>query len=451
MARILFPEGFRWGAATASYPIEGAWNEDGKGHSIWDRFSHTPGRIRNEDTGDVACDSYHRYKEDIALLREMNLTSYRFSISWPRIQPDGRGAVNPKGLDYYGRLVDGLLAEGIRPFPTLYHWDLPQRLEDEGGWTSRDTAGRFADYAEIATRSLGDRVSDWMIFNEPSTFLGLGYLAGIHAPGRHGLDQWLPATHVVNLAQGQAFQAMRTNAGDARIGTAYAFSPCVPMKDTEADAAAAERWHGATNAWFLDPALGRGYPAVHAGGLPEQAMGIRPSDATAVLAPLDFIGVNLYLRTGIETCDGGPFGVDAKPTAPMGLNQGPRTDCGWEVWPNALYDMLMRLTADYEEPDIEITENGCAYGDAPDSSGVIQDDRRIDFYRSYLEALARAIDDGARVSGYHAWSLLDNFEWTQGYSERFGLVWMDFESGERSLKESGRFYGEVAARNGFET
>jgi beta-glucosidase len=451
MARISFPEGFRWGAATAAYQIEGAWNEDGKGDSIWDRFSHTPGRVRNGDTGDVACDSYHRYEEDVALLGEMNLTSYRFSLSWTRIQPDGRGPVNAKGLDYYGRLVDALLAAGIRPFPTLYHFDLPQRLEDDGGWTQRDTAGRFADYAEIATRALGDRVSDWMIFNEPSIFLGLGYLAGIHAPGRRGLEQWLPATHVVNLAQGRAFEAMRSNATDARIGTALALSPCVPMHDTDADAAAAERWHGITNAWFLDPALGRGYPAVHSQGLPERAMGIRPGDATAVLAPFDFIGVNLYGRAGIESCDGGPFGVDATATAPLGLDQGPRTDSGWEVWPDALYDMTMRLTADYAEPELEITENGCSYGDAPDQSGVIQDDRRIDFYRSYLEALSRAIDDGARVSGYHAWSLLDNFEWAQGYGERFGLTWMDFESGQRTLKESGRFYGEVADRNGFET
>ncbi len=451
MSRITFPEGFHWGAATAAYQIEGAWNEDGKGESIWDRFSHTPGRVRNGDTGDVACDSYHRFEEDVALLREMNLTSYRFSISWPRIQPDGRGAVNAKGLDYYGRLVDSLLAAGIRPFPTLYHWDLPQRLEDAGGWTARDTAGRFADYAEVTLRALGDRVSDWMIFNEPSIFLAMGYLAGAHAPGRRGLEHWLPASHVVNLAQAQAFLAMRASASHTRIGTAFSFSPCVPMHDTEADLAAAERWHGITNAWFLDPALGRGYPAVHPQGLPEQEMGMRPDDEDAVLAPFDFLGVNLYMRTGVEARDGDPFGIGAHPAAPLGLNQGPRSDAGWEIWPDALYDMLLRLTQDYDEPELEITENGCSFADGPDARGTIHDTRRVDFYRGYLEATARAIDEGARVRGYHAWSLLDNFEWSQGYAERFGLAWVDFETGERTLKESGSFFGEVASNNGFES
>jgi beta-glucosidase len=450
MSRVSFPKGFHWGAATAAYQIEGAWQEDGKGESIWDRFAHTPGRIRNGDTGDVACDSYHRSEDDIALLREMNLTSYRFSIAWPRIQPDGR-SVNPKGLDHYGRLVDALLDAGIRPFPTLYHWDLPQALEDRGGWTARDTAGRFADYAEITTRALGDRVSDFMIFNEPSIFVTMGYLAGAHAPGRRGLDGWLRAGHVVNLAQARAFQAMRAASGSARIGTAFAFAPVVPLRDTEADLAAAERWHRITNTWFLDPALGRGYPAVHPGGVPEREMGVRPGDLEALAAPLDFLGVNLYMRVGVEARDGDPFGIGAFPAAPVGLDRGPRTDAGWEVWPDALYDMLMRLTRDYDAPEIEITENGCSYADGPDSNGVVRDERRTAFHRGYLEALARAMDDGAQVRGYHAWSLLDNFEWSQGYHERFGLVWVDFETGERVLKQSGRFYAEVAARGGFET
>lgn len=451
MARHTFPEGFHWGAATASYQIEGAWKEDGKGESIWDRFSHTEGRVRGGDTGDVACDSYHRFLEDIALLEEMNLTSYRFSIAWPRIQPGGRGAANPKGIDYYGRLVDALLAAGIRPFPTLYHWDLPQKLEDDGGWTRRDTAGRFADYAEIMVRSLGDRVSDWMIFNEPSVFLSMGYLAGIHAPGRRGLETWLPASHIVNLAQGQAFQALRAGDSDARIGTAYAFSPCVPMHDTEADEAAAERWHRITNTWWLDPALGRGYPVVHRDGLPERAMGIRPDDLALCEAAFDFIGVNLYMRCGVEARDGGPLDVDAVPTAPAGLDQGPRTHCGWEVWPDALYDMLVRLDRDYEGMELEVTENGCSYPDGPDEEGTVRDSLRIEFYRGYLAAVARAIEDGAPVTGYHAWSLLDNFEWHEGYRERFGLAWVDFDTGARTLKESGRFFAEVASANRIES
>jgi beta-glucosidase len=448
MARIRFPKGFHWGAATAAYQIEGSWRADGKGESIWDRFCHTQNRVEGGDTGDVACDSYRRFEEDIALLQEMNLTSYRFSISWPRIQPEGRGAVNPKGLDHYGRLVDALLAAGIRPLPTLYHWDLPQGLEDAGGWTARDTAGRFADYAEIVARGLGDRVSDFVIFNEPSVFLALGYLAGLHAPGRRGLEQWLPASHVVNLAQGMAFEALRASSGDARIGSAFAFSPCEPVSDRQADADAAERWHQIQNAWFLDPALGRGYPDLHPDGLPA-AMNVRPGDLRVVEAPFDFIGVNLYMRTGVAAAEGGPLGIGANPAAPMGFDQGPRTDAGLEVWPDALFDMLMRLTRDYDTPEIEITENGCSYGDGPDAHGVVDDARRIDFYRGYLEALSRAIDAGADVRGYHAWSLLDNFEWHRGYRERFGLTWVDFETGHRILKESGRFYGEVAAANGF--
>lgn len=451
MAHITFPKGFHWGAATAAYQIEGAWREDGKGESIWDRFSHTPGRVKDGDTGDVACDSYHRFAEDVALMREMNLTSYRFSISWPRIQAEGRGAANPKGLDYYRRLVDALLAAGIRPFPTLYHWDLPQALEEAGGWTARDTAGRFADYAEIAVRALGDRVSDWMILNEPSVFLAMGYFAGVHAPGRRGLDTWLPASHVVNLAQARAFQAMRAVSSGARIGSAFAFSPCVPMRDTEADLAAAERWHGITNAWFLDPALGRGYPAVHGDGLPARAMGIRSGDGESLRAPLDFIGVNLYMRVGVQAHEDDPFGIGALPVRPMGLDQGPRTDAGWEVWPDALYDMLMRLTRDYDTPVLEITENGCSYADGPDEHGAIDDARRVDYLRGHLAATARAIGDGADVRGYHAWSLLDNFEWEQGYAERFGLCWVDFATGERTPKRSAHFYAGVADSGGLET
>ncbi len=450
MARIAFPAGFHWGAATSAYQIEGASRADGKGESIWDRFTHTAGRIRSGDTGDLACDSYHRWAEDISLLREMNLTSYRFSLSWPRIQPTGRGAVNPKGIDYYGHLIDALLDAGIRPLPTLYHWDLPQPLEDDGGWTERDTAGRFADYADIAMRALGDRVQSWLILNEPSVFVGLGYLAGIHAPGRRGIETWLRASHVVNLAQGQACAAMRASAGEVRLGSAFAFSPCEPYRDTEADADAAERWHRVTNAWFLEPALRGRYPDVYADGLPEQ-MDVRSGDMDAVRADFDFIGVNTYVRTGVEACADGPLAIGARPAAPTGRDAGPRTDCGWEVWPDALYDMLMRLTRDYERPTLEITESGCAYHDGPNAQGVIDDRRRIDFYRGHLAAVARAIDDGADVGGYHAWSLLDSFEWSEGYGQRFGLSWVNFETGERTLKESGRFLGGVADANGLES
>jgi beta-glucosidase len=453
VSRVRFPEGFHWGTATAAYQIEGAWQEDGKGESIWDRFAHTPGKIKNGQSGDVACDSYHRFAEDIALMREMNLDSYRFSISWPRILPEGAGAVNSKGIDYYRRLVDALLDAGIRPFPTLYHWDLPQALEERGGWPARDTAGRFVDYAELCMRALADRVDHWMIFNEPSIFTVMGYLVGIHAPGRRDLDEFLRATHNVNLAQGQAFRAMKAVRSDAVIGTAFNMTACEPRGDSEADAAAAERWHAFVNLWYLETALRGRYPDAFRGGVPLERMGVRDGDLERVRAPLDFIGINLYTRTIVAHQDGAGWGLDAAPVGPLGGDDGPRTDFGWEVWPDALHDTILRITADYDRPVIEITENGCSYADAPDAGGVVNDVRRIEFFRGFLVAVARAIEAGADVRGYHAWTLMDNFEWSEGFEQRFGLVWVDFEGPlpRRILKESGRWYGSVAAENGFES
>ena len=447
MARIEFPPGFHWGTATASYQIEGGWREDEKGESIWDRFAHTPGKIHGDDTGDVACDSFHRYAEDVALMKEMNLTSYRFSISWPRIQADGRGPANPKGLDYYRRLTDCLLDAGIRPFPTLYHWDLPQALEDADGWANRDTAGRFTDYSELVIDALGDRISNWMIFNEPSVFTMLGYLVGIHAPGRNDLEALLRATHSVNLAQGQAFAAMKAIKPDSIIGTALNMSPCEPATDEEADHEAAERWHQLVNLWHLEPAANGRYPAIFPDGVPEERMGVQEGDMERVRADFDFLGINLYTRTRVAAREEDRVGIRAAPVGIEGPGTGPKTDFGWEVWPDALYEMLMRITRDYDRPVLEVTENGCSYGDAPDASGVIHDTRRIEFYQGYLEAVARAIDDGADVRGYHAWTLLDNFEWAEGYRQRFGLAWVDFATRDRTLKESGRWYGRVAAEN----
>jgi len=325
MARVRFPEGFRWGTATASYQIEGAWQEDGKGLSIWDTFAHTEGRIKKGHTGDVACDSYHRYAEDVALMRAMNLNSYRFSISWPRILPDGGKPVNAAGLDYYSRLVDALLAAGIRPFPTLYHWDLPQAIQDAGGWPERDTAGRFADYAEVVVRALSDRVSSWMIFNEPSIFTIMGHLVGIHAPGIRDADAYLRATHTVNLAQGEAFRAMRAVGSDLSIGTAFNMSPAEPAGDSEADLAAAERWHALVNLWFLEPALRGRYPGAFVDGPPLERMGVRDGDLERVRAPLDFLGINLYTRTVVEHWDDEPNGLAARAVGPLGGNEGPRT------------------------------------------------------------------------------------------------------------------------------
>ncbi len=450
MSRLRFPEGFHWGAATASYQIEGAWDADGKGPSVWDRFAHTSGRVKNGDTGDVACDSYHRWREDVALLREMNLTSYRFSIAWPRVLPEGSGAVNRRGLDYYSRLTDALLDAGIRPFPTLYHWDLPQALEDGGGWPNRDTAGRFADYAQIVVDALGDRIGQWMIFNEPSIFTTMGYLVGIHAPGRRDPDAWLRAGHTVNLAQGEAFRAMRAARPKLAIGTAFSMSACEPAGDSQADADAAERWHRLLNLWYLEPALRGRYPEVFTTGTPYARMGVRDGDLERMRAPLDFLGINLYTRSLVRAHPEDALGIGAQAVGPVGGNDGPRTDFGWEVWPKALHDVVVRISRDYDRPPIEITENGCSYADGPGPDGAIRDHRRIEYFQGYLEALSRAIDAGADVRGYHAWSLLDNFEWSEGFAQRFGLVWVDFATQERCMKESARWYARVAAENGFD-
>jgi len=450
---LRFPSGFAWGAATAAYQIEGAWNEDGKGESIWDRFAHTPGKIKTGEHGDRACEHYGRYPEDIALMRAMNLTSYRFSIAWPRVQPSGSGKANPKGIDFYSRLVDALLEARIRPLPTLYHWDLPQALEDAGGWPNRDTAARFADYADIVARALGDRVSSWLLFNEPVAFTSMGYLRGIHAPGMKSIRAFLKSTHTVNLAQAGGFDAVKAVCPDARVGSAFSMSPCEPATNSEADKLAAERAHCITNCWFLEPALHGSYP--HAFPfLPDFLIGMSSSDVDRMRAPLDFIGINLYYRT--MACAASLSkrlfdpGFTIFPVKMYPANEGPATDIGWEVWPRAIYDLLMRITCDYDRPAIEITESGCSYNDGPDHDGKIHDTKRIAYHRAYLNHVARAIEDGADVRGYHAWTLMDNFEWAEGYGQRFGLVHVDFTTQKRTIKESGKWFGEVAARNAVE-
>jgi beta-glucosidase len=449
-SEIAFPKNFFWGTATAAYQIEGAWKEDGKGESIWDHFSHTPGKIKNGDTGDVACDSYRRWREDIALMRAMNLNSYRFSISWPRIQPNGSGPANSKGTDYYSRLADALLEAHIRPFVTLYHWDLPQSLEDAGGWPNRDTASKFAEYVDLVARALGDRVSDWMLFNEPLAFTYNGYLDGTHAPGRSSMIDFLRASHTVNLAQGEGFRALKAIRPSARVGTAFSMSSCEPATNSAEDHLAAERCHAITNLWFLEPGLKGRYPEALS-FLPETVMKIKSGDFDMIRAPLDFIGINLYYRAIAAA----PGTVERLSHAQQWLfpvktaagQQGAKADNGWEIWPQALYDVVTRISRDFNHPQIEVTESGCAYNDAPGANREINDTRRIEYHRQYLHALAQAIADGADVRGYHAWSLLDNFEWAEGFNQRFGLAYVDFKTQQRTIKESGRWYAKVAAGN----
>lgn len=443
IAQARFPSDFYWGTATAAYQIEGAWQADGKGESIWDRFSHVPGNIKGSDNGDTACDDYHRYPEDIALMQQLHQKSYRFSISWPRILPTGTGSINQKGLDHYSRLTDALLAAGIRPVCTLYHWDLPQALEDAGGWPARDTYHHFANYARLVTKTLGDRIKHWAIFNEPWCFTFLGYGIGIHAPGLTGMDRFLRAAHTTNLAQGEAFRAMRAESPEAQIGTAYSMSPGAPASHSPADVAAAKRFHAINNVWFLDTALYGRYPEAFVQGVPYKTMGFQPGDEKIMRAALDWIGINYYNRHLVSDQPNSGDGQDFNAVMP---HQGPITYNGWEVWPRGLYDIVMQIANQYHLP-IEITENGCAYSTAPlsDAPEHVPDQRRTVFYQEHLAELARAMHDGAPVRGFHAWSLLDNFEWAEGYSQRFGLTYIDFRTQKRTIKDAGQWYGRVAA------
>lgn len=442
MKTFRFPKDFSWGTATASYQVEGAWDEDGKGESIWDRFSHTEGKILGGDTGDVACDQYHRYKEDVAIMKQLGMRGYRFSVSWPRVIPDGKGAINQKGLDYYSRLIDELLANGITPFPTLYHWDLPQALQDDGGWANRDIVGHFSRYAETVTNALGDRVKNWMIFNEPWVFVFIAYLYGQHAPGIRDTDVAMKASHVVNLAQTSALKAMRATGKPESIGTAFSMSSSYPATDSPEDKAAAERHHAFSNTWFLDPIMKGEYPRAYV----EQdrwlaRMDIRPGDMEAIRDRLDFIGVNLYQRAIVRATDD---------TKNVGYAQvpgtGPRTAFNWEVWPAALYQMIKRVDRDYGHPPIYVTENGCSYPTAPGDDGRVHDQERIDFYNGYIGQVARAADEGCDVRGYYAWTLLDNFEWATGFSQRFGIVHTDFETQQRTVKDSGYWFRDLIAK-----
>lgn len=447
-----FPSGFLWGMATSATQVEGAWNADGKGESIWDRYAHTAGKIQDGSTAGVSCDQYHRYKEDVAILKRLNMKSYRFSTSWPRILPEGTGKVNQQGLDYYSRLVDALLEAGIRPFCTIYHWELPQALEDRGGWPNRDLAGYYADFAAILAKNLGDRITVWAPFNMPSTFTYYGYGTGWNPPGRANFDLFLKAAHTVNLAQGQAFRAIKAASSQATVGSAYGMEPVYPKTNSAADRAAAARFNALHNLYFLDTAMKGEYPQAFIGETPYEAMGFKAGDEKIMKVPLDWLGVHYYCRLVVSDASGGsPVSASNRdPVSQMHIevpNEGPRTDGGLEIWPRGIYDLVMQLSRDYHHPIIEITETGGSFLESPDENGRVADARRIAFYRQHLAELARAIADGARVRAYHAWSSLDNWEWQHGYTQRFGLTYVDFRTEKRTIKDSGYWYGRVAAAN----
>jgi beta-glucosidase len=445
-----FPPNFIWGAATSAYQIEGAWNEDGRKPSIWDTFVHQPGHVRTGETGDTATDHYHRLAEDIELMATIGLKAYRFSIAWTRIVPEGSGAVNKAGLDFYDRLVDGLLAKGITPYPTLFHYDLPQPLQDQGGWPNRDTAKHFGDYAAVLGERLSDRVDHWITHNEPWVTAFLGYLTGEHAPGKRNPFATVAATHHVLLSHGYAVQALRAaSKRPLQVGIALNLSPAYPATDSANDLKAVQFTDGFINRIILDPILKGHYPEDFTrSGLwhwLERGIGrrprnlIQPDDLKVISTPLDWVGVNYYSRGVVRYL---PV-IQSMQVKPKGSEYSEM----WEIYPAGLYDLLTRLQADYGHANWVVSENGVPVPDEVAPDGGVHDVQRIKYLHAHIAEVRRAMAAGVHVTGYFVWSLLDNFEWIHGYTKRFGMVYVDFDTKMRTLKDSGKWYGEVIRAN----
>jgi beta-glucosidase len=453
-----FPSDFLWGTATASYQIEGAVNEGGRGPSIWDTFSHTPGKTLNGDTGDVAADHYHRVDDDLDLLKELGVGAYRFSVAWPRIQPTGQGEALHEGLDFYSRLVDGLLQRDIKPVVTLYHWDLPQALEDAGGWPVRDTALRFGDYAEQVVRALGDRVHLWTTLNEPWCSAYLGYASGVHAPGRREPAAALAAVHHLNLAHGLAGAVVRDQAPQGLLSVTLNLHVARPDSDSPADADAARRIDALGNRAFTGPMLDGVYPQDlldDTASVTDWAF-VQDGDLAVTAVPLDSLGVNYYSTMRVKAWDGHSprsqaDGHGDSPASPwVGADDvdflqqpGPYTRMGWNIEPGGLTELLLRTSRSYPSMPLMVTENGAAFEDAVDSDGAVHDPDRLSYIARHVEAMGEAIDQGADVRGYFVWSLLDNFEWGYGYDRRFGIIHVDYQTQVRTWKDSARWYQQL--------
>jgi beta-glucosidase len=448
MTKIIFPKDFIWGAATAAYQIEGAWDEDGKGESIWDHFSHQPYRILNNHTGDIACDHYHKMPEDVQLMKDLGLKSYRFSISWPRILPMGTGQVEPSGLDFYDRLVDKLLEAGITPMATLNHWDLPQALEDRGGWTNRDSVNWFTEYAQIVFDRLGDRVSYWATHNEPFVIAILGYAEGQFAPGIASIPLALQAIHHLHLAHGQTVQLYRQMAYKGHIGIVLNLATYLPKTDHPEDQAAAKRLEDFNNNAYLDPIFKGKYPQTLINWLGKSAPQVKDGDMSVICQPIDFLGINYYFSQIVSFSPHGFLKLHAQPNIDpgWGINQK-----GWGTCPSELEVLLLQLKENYGNPPMFITENGTALPEPADNSGYVDDQGRINYLRAHFRSAHQALQKGANLQGYYVWSLMDNFEWAEGYNLRFGLVHVDFEDPQRKRtpKASYHWYRDVIDTNGF--
>ena len=428
---------FLWGVATSSYQIEGAANEDGRGQSIWDTFCKVPGKVANFDNGDIACDHYHRFKEDLDLMKWMGVKAYRFSVAWPRVIPDGVGKINEMGLDFYDRLIDSLLDREIAPWLTMYHWDLPEALQLRGGWNNREILEWFGAYAEVLTSRFGDRVKNWMTLNEPLCSAWLGHLYGDMAPGIKDLQTALNVSHNLLMSHGLACQVIRSNVSEANVGIVINVTPAVPATDSQEDSNAAQLADGFDNRWFLDPVFGRTYPAdvIDAlGASPE----IHSGDMKLIAQDLDFLGVNFYFRQTVAADQ------NSKPLPIRSVNREnvKRTAMNWEVHPQAFEEILLRISKEYSPKAIYITENGSAWNDEVVNDQII-DDERIDYLARHLDAMKSARSQGAPILGYFAWSFLDNFEWAYGYEKRFGLIYVDYKTQKRTPKKSAFYYRQL--------
>lgn len=446
-----FPKDFKWGTATSAYQIEGAADQGGRSPSIWDEFSHRTGTIRNNENGDVACDHYHRWKEDIQLMKQLGYKAYRFSIAWPRILPEGRGRINQQGLDFYNRLIDEMLQSEIAPYLTLYHWDIPTKLK--GAWLNRDSAYAFEEFSDVCARSFGDRVKNWMTINEPICASFLSYTWGHHAPGMSDPYQGLVAAHHLLLSHGLAVKTIRAHYPDAEIGIALNPASVYPLTDSKVDQQMAIQAETMQNRWFSDPVFKGSYPVeavqayIRLGVLKnENPDFIHPEDMEIISTPTDFLGINYYTRQVYHTDQPEMPSEEHFKSLPAPADN--QTEMGWEIFPQGLFDLLQKVNNEYHPRKILITENGASYSYAPDTVGKIDDPKRIDYIETHLQAIARAIQAGIPVDGYFVWSFMDNFEWAQGYSQRFGLVYVDYKTQKRTPKASAFWYSKVINENG---
>ena len=434
-----FGPNFRWGTATAAFQIEGAVAKDGRGVSIWDTFTHGQGKIKNNHHADLACDFYHRYEADLELLQTLNFDVYRFSLSWSRILPNGKGVVNQAGLDFYHRVIDKCLSLGIEPCITLYHWDLPQTLQDLGGWKNREIITWFSDYVRVCTAAFGQKVKNWIILNEPMAVAGLGYTTGLHAPGLKGIHNFLPVVHHLAMCQAEGGRVVRQTVENARIGTTFSCSHVQPASQSRKDIRAARRADALLNRLFVEPALGLGYPADAFGFLDHIRLFMKPGDAEKLAFDFDFVGVQNYFRVVVKHAYTAPV-LWAK-EIPAAQRNVPLTDMGWEIAPDGIYEILKQFSQYEGIKEIIVSENGAAFNDTLEN-GRVADAARTAFFQQYLTQILKAKNEGVNVNGYYVWSFLDNFEWAEGYDARFGLVYVDYETQERTVKDSGKWFAQ---------